>query len=379
MTKPLDPIEPLTATLPAAIPEAHAQCQNCDAALQGGYCHVCGQHAHNPLKSFRHAVEDVFESFWHLDGRIFRTLRDLLVPGRVSRGFLDGHRVRYIPPLRLYVILSLLTFFVAHFVAAGIEGRFTLDDDNDGVVQATTVAAVERERAAALLEIDQGLKEAGSGTATRVALNSARRAVNAAADRRLAVLNGKATAEQAAEAAANGSVWRVKLDGAKPDPSTRWGRMRQQWEKNAEANMGEFSRDGRLFVERLIKHVPSTLFVLVPLFALVLRLVYLLRPMGYLEHLVVALYSHSFLLLAALVWMLMLLLDRALGTSMFGIAAAIVLPLVVLAYLLFSQKRVYGNGWPATLLAWLVTGFAYFVLATFAISFAMIMSLLLKG
>ncbi len=58
-------------------------------------------------------MEEVFESFWHLDGRIFRTLRDLLVPGRLANAYLQGKRVRYIPPLRLFVVLSLITFFVA--------------------------------------------------------------------------------------------------------------------------------------------------------------------------------------------------------------------------------------------------------------------------
>ena len=75
--------------------------------------------AHSPLHSLRHAVEDVFESFWHLDGRVFRTLRDLFVPGRVAVNYLAGQRVRYVPPLRLFVILSLLTFFVGRVAFDG--------------------------------------------------------------------------------------------------------------------------------------------------------------------------------------------------------------------------------------------------------------------
>ena len=89
-----------------------SRCSNCETPLVGPHCHICGQHAHNPLRSFAHAVEDVFESLWHLDGRIFRTLRDLCVPGRLAANFLDGRRAAYLPPLRLFVILSLLTFFI---------------------------------------------------------------------------------------------------------------------------------------------------------------------------------------------------------------------------------------------------------------------------
>ena len=66
----------LSAHSPHATP---SQCENCGTALQGHYCHVCGQRAHNPLRHFTHALEEVLESFWHLDGRVFRTLADLTV------------------------------------------------------------------------------------------------------------------------------------------------------------------------------------------------------------------------------------------------------------------------------------------------------------
>ena len=96
-------------------------CENCQTPLQGGFCHVCGQNAHNPLRSFGHAVEEVFESFWHLDGRIFRTLRTLLSPGRLANAYLAGHRAPYVAPLRLFVILSVLTFFVAQLTCTSVK------------------------------------------------------------------------------------------------------------------------------------------------------------------------------------------------------------------------------------------------------------------
>ena len=71
---------------------------------------------HSPTRHFGHAMEEVLESFWHLDGRVFRTLRDLMLPGRIACNYLAGQRVRYIAPLRLFVILSLLTFFIGKLV-----------------------------------------------------------------------------------------------------------------------------------------------------------------------------------------------------------------------------------------------------------------------
>ena len=90
-------------------------CENCHTPLQGEFCHACGQTSHNPLRSFGHAVEEVFVSFWHLDGRIFRTLRTLMSPGKLANAYLSGHRAPFVAPLRLFVVLSVLTFFVGKF------------------------------------------------------------------------------------------------------------------------------------------------------------------------------------------------------------------------------------------------------------------------
>ena len=118
---PSDPAAPAAPAVPPAVPPAALPaepvaeppaCENCGAPLQGEYCHACGQSVHNPIRHAGHAIEELFESLWHLDGRVFRTPRDLLVPARVACGYLAGHRARYIAPLRLFVVLSLLTFFI---------------------------------------------------------------------------------------------------------------------------------------------------------------------------------------------------------------------------------------------------------------------------
>ncbi len=383
MTQQPAPVEPT-----AAAPRAHGQaCENCGSVLRGSWCHVCGQHAHNPLKSFQHAVEDVFESFWHLDGRIFRSLRDLLRPGRIARNYLDGQRVRYLPPLRLYVILSLITFFIAHFVAMGVKGGFDIDvrgnqaANNNPFLAETTTEGVEARRAKLLAEIEAAAK---SSPAPRSAFDFATAAIDRQADQRITELGGKPRTTPAAAATSTealpGSLHVRVLDSRRIGAEGGFAdRLLRQWEQNAEANVRLFANDRRAFLERLITHVPSVLLVLVPLFALVLRLVYLLRPIGYLEHLVVALYSHSFLLLAAMAWMLVLLIERVTGTTLGGTLMGVAFWIGTPLYLLFSQKRIYGDGWPLTLLRWSVTGILYLLLALFAFVTAMALALAIKG
>src|SRR5688572_2115699 len=128
-------------------------CENCGTALQGHYCHVCGQSVHSPTRHFGHALEEVLESFWHLDGRVFRTLRDLLFPGRIARNYLDGQRVRYITPLRLFVILSLLTFFIGKLTVHVDEEGFKFEGREAVFASAQTIPEVEEQREKLLGEL----------------------------------------------------------------------------------------------------------------------------------------------------------------------------------------------------------------------------------
>jgi hypothetical protein len=93
-----------------AIPHS---CQNCAAALSGPYCGFCGQRALRLDVSLRELVHEGFHEFVHLDGRVLLTLRLLFThPGRLTAEMLAGRRQRYIPPIRLYLVASVLFFLI---------------------------------------------------------------------------------------------------------------------------------------------------------------------------------------------------------------------------------------------------------------------------
>src|SRR5216683_5064324 len=84
-------------TLPVGAP-----CANCATPIEGPYCHNCGQLAESYERSVWGLVVEGFESFFHFDGRFWRTLPDLVWrPGKLTRDYLDGKRASQIPPLRL--------------------------------------------------------------------------------------------------------------------------------------------------------------------------------------------------------------------------------------------------------------------------------------
>ena len=131
-------------------------------------------------------------------------------------------------------------------------------------------------------------------------------------------------------------------------------------------NFAEIKQNRERFKEALLGAVPSTLFVLLPIFALMLKLAYLFKRRLYMEHLIVALHSHAFLCLALL---LVFALD-ALGDAVAALApvtgpAERLLALWMPLYLLLMQKRVYGQGWPMTLLKYGILGVCYSILLSF--------------
>lgn len=401
-------------------------CENCGTMLQGRYCHACGQSAHNPLRHVSHALEEVFESFWHLDGRVFRTLRDLLVPGRVAANYLRGQRARYIPPLRLFIVLSVLTFFVGQFTVGG-EAEAPANKPVNVQLGGNDAGSAARFRAARtdaevqavldreLAEIARARKETANLPLMGTALDRAEAELRAAADARRAALragtNPGATAPGGArpaaavppappKAAKPGNVSNETgaqvadrivrmLDSAKlRDPRRPWDEKANpadfaslpafgdRWLNhrlgNAARNIDRMKQgDGQtLFFELMMAAVPSALFVLVPVFALLLRIFYLRSGRGWLEHLVVALYSHAYLLLTLLVSFVLALLPIATGVAS-GISGLLWLWAAV--YLLLMQRRVYAQHWAITVLKYLVIGFTYQFLvvgAIFYIAFA---------
>ncbi len=89
----------------------HSHCLNCQTPLHGPFCARCGQDTHHSARSLKSLLHEAFESLTHLDGRLWGTLRALLIrPGHLTVEHLADRRVRYIPPFRLYLVISLLFF-----------------------------------------------------------------------------------------------------------------------------------------------------------------------------------------------------------------------------------------------------------------------------
>ena len=89
------------------------RCLNCEAELSGAFCAACGQRAVPPDPTVKELAGDAWQELTGYDGRIAATLRGLWHPGRLTIEYLRGHRAAYLPPVRVYLIASLVYFVIA--------------------------------------------------------------------------------------------------------------------------------------------------------------------------------------------------------------------------------------------------------------------------
>ena len=91
-----------------------ARCLNCGEPLRGPFCSTCGQRAIPAYPTLRELAGDAWQELSGYDGRVVRTFRSLMRrPGALTLEVLEGHRARYVSPVRVYLVASVIYFLVS--------------------------------------------------------------------------------------------------------------------------------------------------------------------------------------------------------------------------------------------------------------------------
>ncbi len=92
-------------------------CLNCGNTVEERFCPKCGQENSINRPSFHYLFSHFAEDFVHYDSGFWKTLKTLLFkPGRIIRDYLDGKRKTYMPPVKLYIFVSFLAFFIPYLL-----------------------------------------------------------------------------------------------------------------------------------------------------------------------------------------------------------------------------------------------------------------------
>ena len=315
-------VAPTRGALPASGAPA-PRCANCGVLASDAYCPSCGQSTRERLPTFRQFMREATGRYITYDGKFWKTLAALLFrPGFLTREYLAGRRRRYIGPARLFLVSSLVLFAIL---------RFETDAINlEEAVQFETSKSTDG-------------KPAGKGE------NAPQRQ---AAPRELITLDDDLNVNLSSLAESMGLLKRpIARFNALPRP--------QKIEQ---------------IVGGALRYGPYAMFVLLPAFAALLKVLYLgrnrrhpLRPRLYGEHLVFAAHNHAFLFA---VGSLIALVPRGVVRDLLAIWTLI--------YLLWSTRAVYGGRWLGSVLRASAIVFAYSILFAFVTVGLLIVAVLLR-
>ncbi|RZA35880.1 MAG: DUF3667 domain-containing protein [Lysobacteraceae bacterium] len=279
-------------TTEALLTHDHADaCKNCGTATRGNYCHQCGQAAHVHVPSAREFLHEFLGHYVALEGKLWKSLALLLFkPGFLSREYIEGRRVRYLEPLRLYLTFSIIFFALVKF--SGVE---LFETDAFATPPAHSAPAAERKAGTELGVVTAGQSE----TFDEFRLRMVR------------------------WAAAIDPVFGSKLDRFTSQPVP----VQQDAIKRA-----------------FFGYAPYAIFALMPVFAGYLKLLYLGSGRRYGEHFLFALHTNAF---AFFMLSVLVLLPKDWDFIRF------VLNVWLAFYLPTAMRRVYGGRRLTTGLRWL--------------------------
>jgi hypothetical protein len=357
-------------------------CANCSAPMQGEFCHECGQSIHTVLRPMHHMVEDTLDMVLHVDGRVIHTLPPLfLKPGFLTLEYFSGRRQRYVAPFRLMFVLALLAFFVCHLVVGNYDLLHYGKESSAGTgqfAQDKTPEAVHAHFEQMRQDIEKSM---GQNDKAAKKFNQLVTVERDHANHRLAELHAPQMPDVMMDDDFTSTT--ITIPWLPTAINERLDHARARFA----SNVGEMKHGGdraRLAEERVIGSIfhalPQTLFVLMPLFALLLKLTYFFKRRLYMEHLIVALHSHAFLFLSLLLGMVLYVLLGWLTPHAAWVGTPLRLLLWALGiwsliYLLLMQKRVYRQGWFMTIVKYLFVGWCYSIMATIAVVFAAVMGM----
>src|SRR3954452_7645392 len=338
-------------------------CENCGAELQGHWCAKCGQPAIEYRRSFRHVVADLLNEFLNWDSKFFTTIALLILkPWRLTNEFLAGKRVRYVNPLRLYLLASILFFFAVHLGTKGINfDASKLGPKNHADLEAELtkkdLPPAAREKLEALL------RDSSPSPAPSPATNAPSPTPAPTASSDVASQPSESANEQKKEYGKIGDRPFVAFDDAKSTtPFERW------IEARAKEKMGESGTKMGLFISTMFSNLPYMMLCCIPLFALVLKLLYVRRRIFYIDHLIYALHIHSFFYAGV-----MLIVLATIGLVRFapGAVAGWLIALLWIAFvtqIFLSIRYVYRQGWLFSVFKFIFGGFLYFLVLVLALA-----------
>lgn len=334
----------------AQLPD-HPHCLNCGAELRGQYCGDCGQRARSRLISLWELVRDAFGDLLELDSRLWRTLIPLLIrPGQLTLDYLQGKRARYMPPFRMYLVLSVV-FFVVAFFDPRENLSLLFEPEPEPAAEQSTEPPDEAQGEKAREVLDR-LEAEG--------VISPEQAAAARENHEMRVGVVDVTQDDGFNFQIDEETGECTFTGMEKLPPWLQRRLTKERLEGTCERIG--ADDGKTLGALILDNVPVALIVLLPLMALVFKSLYPLSRRYFVEHLLFFIHYHSFFFLLLTLQILFARLSSLVGLPEgLYITILVAASLYVPVYLYKAMRHVYGQGHFLTALKFLVLLVAYWI------------------
>lgn len=385
-------------------------CPNCGTPVSDLFCGHCGQSTRDFRVSVGSLFRDFFREAFDLDSVLLRSIKPLCIkPGFLTLEFIEGKRRSYLPPVRMYITISVI-FFLSLSLTRGDGFQFSMDKDKTN----ETTSQKQKEDLEALqtklnrmaddgtlpnseqwlAQVDQALEGGAVSQADNVKTEDEVQAdppseaalettgpeevdappVQESASSEAGVEEADLKTDDAdqteTETNLNVEILRGEItDGSKIDNFT--DELGNSLERRAD-KLKDMDEDEikKALLPLIFKYASWAMFILMPIFALILKFLYIRRDPLYIDHLIFAFHMHSF---AFLSMASAALLDFFLPMNLDALEAVIII-LAIPLYLYKAMRRVYKQGRIKTMFKWAMLNFAYMFTLSIALFFVALAS-----
>ncbi|MGQ7868124.1 DUF3667 domain-containing protein [Sunxiuqinia sp. sy24] len=312
--------------------EEHA-CSNCSHEFKGFYCPNCGQSSSEFDRPVGFVFYDFLGNLLAFDSRFVRTFRDLVFkPGFLTVEFFKGRRARYAPPFRIYIFMSFILFLLLQIMSnrgLNVALEYSMSQQWNGVLASDSVVNASLDS----LEVQLNLAD---NPESSMQLDYA--------DLLQAGSLGKGLHRLANQ---------LETKAEREDDPIKRGEL---------FHLAQMFRSPDQLIAKFLKYLSYAFFILLPVFALLLSLVYFWQKIFYIRHLIFSVHLHAFIffLLSLEVTAYLTLPDRMSAFSLW-------LLLLIPGYSYWALKKVYKQTYLKTLGKFLFLGFTYNIILMAAV------------
>jgi ribosomal protein L37E len=290
------------------------ECQNCGHTVAQIYCPHCGQKNTETRQSFWHLITHFAEDLTHYDGAFWKTIKYLLFrPAFLTKEYLMGKRMAYVPPVKLYIFISFIAFFLPAIMPdMSKEAESDTEENIDAVTHPVLLNKQENVWITSLNYTNGQLVIANP-------------------------MSYKSVKEM-------DSIENIKPDGVKMGAFQHWmgKRLIHLYSSNTPKQVGE------KFSEGFVHNMPKVIFLYMPFFAFWLWLFHSKKRWYFFDHSIFTLHFFSFLLLNFAFVSIILSFAADPPNDVIGILFLVLILLSLLWQLYYyyrSHRKMYHESW----------------------------------